>query len=314
MRRLKFICFCLALSGWLGGLAYAQGGYMPFEFNGQKVQARPVAFKDTHIQLAVQGGGLTNVPWGHLSQATLQNLIKLRNVPAYAPYAAFATPFIDPPPQAAPQGPRISIKEVKRPPRPASGGLTASPVMYLLFFLIYLANIYAAYEVGVYRQRSSVLVCGLAAVLPIVTPIIFLCLPSTIEPTAEEEAPAEEAPAEAVTTEAAEGEAAAAAAEAPAAEAAAVPQVTVYQRGQFTFNRRFFETKLAGFLKIVPGEAEKDMVIVVTSSRGTYTGTRLTRVSPNDLTLHVVKGGASQDVGIPFGEISELKVQHKDTV
>jgi hypothetical protein len=314
MRRLKFICFCLALSSWLGGLAYAQGGYMPFEFNGQKVLARPVAFKDTHIQLAIQGGGLTNVPWGHLSQGSLQNLIRLRNVPAYAPYSAFATPFLDPPPQSAPQGQRVSVKEVKRPPRPASGGLTASPVMYLVFFLLYLANLYAAYEVGVYRQRNSALVCGLAAVVPVVTPLIFLCLPSTIEPPAEEEAPTEEAASEGVTTEAADGEAAAAPAEAAAAAAAPEQQVTVYQRGQFTFNRRFFETKLAGFLKMVPGEAEKDMVLVVSSSRGVYTGTRLTRVSPNELTLHVVKGGASQDVMIPFGEISELKVQHKDTV
>ncbi len=63
---------------------------------------------------------------------------------------------------------------------------------------------------------------------------------------------------------------------------------------------------------MVPGEAEKDLVISIVSARGTYVGPRLTRVSPNDLTLLVVKGGASQDVLIPFGEISEVKIRHKD--
>jgi hypothetical protein len=311
MQRLKLICFCLLLGGWFGGLARAQTN-MPFEFSGQKVMARPVAFKDTHIQIAIQGAGLTNIPWGHLSQDTLRTLVRLRTVPAYAPYAAYATPFVDPPPQAPPQGTRITVKDVQPLARPVSGGLAASPVMFLVFFLIYLANIYAGYEIAVFRQRNTALVCTLAAVAPVIVPAIFLALPSPIAEQLAEEAAGEAAAAEATAEEGGPAPEAEAEPEVVAAPEAAGPAETVYRRGQFTFNRRFFETKLAGFLKMVPGEAEKDMVLVVASSRGVYTGPRLTRVSPNDLTLHVVKGGASQDVSIPFGEISEVKIRHKD--
>ncbi|MCX6904980.1 MAG: hypothetical protein NTW03_16175 [Verrucomicrobia bacterium] len=310
MRRLKFICFCLALSGWMVGSAYAQS-YMAFEFDGQKVMARPVAYKDTHIQLAFQGGGTTNVPWGHLSQASLRSLLPLKY------YGAFAAPFIDVPPQEPPPKPKITIQEVTRMDRPSRGGLTASPVMYLVFFLLYVANIYAGYEIAQYRQRPPVLVCCLSAIGPVMVPIIFLSMPEA----GTQQAMAEEAPIEGTPEEVAPGETTAAEtapapdeAAAPTEEVAAIPEQpeTVYHRGQFTFNRRFFETKLAGFLKVVPGEAEMGMVVAIKSARGNYAGPRLTRLSPNELTLHVVKAGASQDVVIPFGEISEVKIRHQN--
>jgi hypothetical protein len=91
-----------------------------------------------------------------------------------------------------------------------------------------------------------------------------------------------------------------------------VPKVTVYQRGQTTFNRRFFETKFAGFLKVVPGEAEKDMMIHIRSSRGEHSGNRLTRVLQNELHLQVSKGGATSDVIIPFNDIYEIQVRPKE--
>jgi hypothetical protein len=86
----------------------------------------------------------------------------------------------------------------------------------------------------------------------------------------------------------------------------------VYKRGQFTFNRRFFETKFAGFLRMVPAEAEKDMVLQVRSGRGEHVGTRIARIMPNEIHLQVTKNGASAEVIIPFVEISEIIVRHKD--
>ena len=99
---------------------------------------------------------------------------------------------------------------------------------------------------------------------------------------------------------------------APAHAAPAGPPHTIYKRGQTTFNRRFFETKLANFLRVTPSEADKDMVLFIKSSRGEYTGTRIARITPDDLQLLVVKGGASQNVAIPFTEIGEVHVKHKD--
>jgi hypothetical protein len=100
---------------------------------------------------------------------------------------------------------------------------------------------------------------------------------------------------------------------APAASSAPrLPPATVYQRGQTTFNRRFFETKLSGFLRIVPSEAEKDMVVQIRSARGLHAGQRITRVMPNELTLLVHKGAASSEVIIPYAEIQEVQIRHKD--
>ena len=47
--------------------------------------------------------------------------------------------------------------------------------------MIYGANIYAGFEIAVFRARPKALVMGVAAVLPIVGPIIFLSLPTQIE-------------------------------------------------------------------------------------------------------------------------------------
>ena len=312
MRSVKLFCLGLVLSGWLGGLAWAQN-YMQFEFDGQKVTGRPVSYKPDYVQIMLQAGGYTNVPWGHLSQETLQSLIKSK---VYAnPYGAYATPYLNPEPQAPPPPVKLAAKAVERMDRPVSGGLMASPVMWLVFLMIYAANIYAGYEIAIYRQRATSVVCTVSAFVPILGPIIFLTLPSPVEEAlqaaAEAEAAEGEEAAEAAPIEAADAGAPAAGPEQPAA-ASAAQQKTVFTRGQFTFNRRFFETKLAAYQRVVPGEAEKDMVIVVRSSRGTHTGPRLTRVSSDSLTLHVVKGGASHDVDLPFNEISEVRLQHKD--
>ena len=91
-----------------------------------------------------------------------------------------------------------------------------------------------------------------------------------------------------------------------------MPPPTVYQRGVTSFNRRFFETKFAGFLRMVPGEAEKDMVISIRSARGGHVGQRIARIQPNELYLQVNKAGVSSEVMIPYAEITEVQVRHKD--
>jgi hypothetical protein len=78
------------------------------------------------------------------------------------------------------------------------------------------------------------------------------------------------------------------------------------------FNRRFFETKLSGFLRMVPSDAERDMVINIKSSRGEYMGNRISKLQPDDLTLQFHRGSASSDVTIPFTEIQEVTIRHKD--
>ena len=83
-------------------------------------------------------------------------------------------------------------------------------------------------------------------------------------------------------------------------------------RGQFTFNRRFFETQVPGFFAVIRPEADKDMALIFKSSRGTYTAARISRISPSEIYLQIQKGHASEEVIIPFVEIQEVILKHKD--
>jgi hypothetical protein len=230
----------------------------------------------------------------------------------------FLEPYLEIEETEAEKKPSLEIKPKDHPrlDRPnykaGMGAMFSSPVSVVLFLLLYAANIYAALEIAVFRNYHPGLVCGIAAVFPVLGPAIFLCIPTRIQKSHEElaaESMAQHAPEEQQLsythpTQADEG--------AEAAAAPAQPQVTVYQKGQTTFNRRFFETKFAGFLRMVPGEAEKDKVIYIKSARGEHIGNRFSRIMPNEVHLQIQKGGATSDAIIPFTEIYEIQVRPKE--
>ena len=78
------------------------------------------------------------------------------------------------------------------------------------------------------------------------------------------------------------------------------------------FNRRFFETKFSGFFSIIRREAEKDLVLVVKTMRGQFEVKRVTRIAANDIHFEVAKGSATSEVMVPFAEIQEIQLKHKD--
>jgi hypothetical protein len=94
-----------------------------------------------------------------------------------------------------------------------------------------------------------------------------------------------------------------------AAGAGATQAGQAYKRGEFTFNRRFFESKFPGFFRIVQSEADKDLVLVVRSGRTEHTAKRISRISSNEMHLQLLRGG---ETSVPFAEISEVLVRHKD--
>ena len=193
-----------------------------------------------------------------------------------------------------------------------------------MMLLLYGANIYAGFEIAIFRAQSPLLVCGLSAVplLGFVAPIVFLCLPTNVK----EAAPAvETVPAEptVVPGARAEGEVNPMLGEGVAhpsglklahteEKKSTLPETITYQRGQFTFNRRFFETKFPGFFGVVRREAERDMVLVIKSSRGEYATQRISRIAANDLHVQVQRGAATEEVMVPFQEIKEIRLKHKD--
>jgi hypothetical protein len=96
----------------------------------------------------------------------------------------------------------------------------------------------------------------------------------------------------------------------PAAPAA--PPAQVFQRGQFTFNRRFFETKFPGYFSVVRRDVDKDMVLFVKTMRGDFVVQRIVRIAQDDVHFQIVKNEASCEEMVPFAEIQEIQIKHKD--
>ena len=293
--------------------AMAQGAIYPLA-NGSTLEGEPISYNALGVVLKLPDG--TFAPregWTNFSQQALQEFAKN---PKIKPLIEDQLDVAEP----EDAKPKLEIKprhvdRLARPdPSAGFGALFSSSVSIVLILLIYAGNIYAGYEVGLFRNYPPFLVAGIAAVAPVIGPIIILCMPTRIQKSIDEVA------AESMARHVAEAEAAGTAPKLTAGPArggdeaeepaeAAKPEIAVFQRGQTSFNRRFFETKFAGFLKPVPGEAEKDKEVYIRSARGEYVGNRLTRILPNELTMQINKGDATADVIIPFVEIYEIQIR-----
>ncbi len=286
--------------------------------DGTVLDGEPLPNTEGLVVRLESGGFSTRVPWQKFSQESLRQMAENPALKAYV------EPFIElTPEELKPKEPKAPIpfrppNRLERPdPHAQFSAIFVSPVTWFIVGLVYLANIFAGFEVAVFRSRPAALVCGLSVILPILAPLIFLCLPTRIPPPPE---PLPQAAAQAPAHIAMPSHAEATPAPAAPAALALAPgspaqgQGTVFVRGQFTFNRRFFETKLPGFLKPAPGPAEKDMVLVFKTLRGEYVGTRISRIFPNELYLQEEKGGASAEARLPFNEINEVHLRHKDNL
>jgi hypothetical protein len=319
----------LLIGGLLAVAAYAESFTLA---NGATLTGELLAGSenDVGVQIKVGDGKYERVPWANFSQDDLKKFTKVQKL------EKLVEPFIEITQEDKIKKTEVNIKQPPRLERPVPqslvGALFSSGLGLFVLLVLYAANIYAGYEVSIFRARPTALVCGVSAVLPLIGPIIFLSLPTQVAPAEEtwESAPA--AAAETAATDAA-NPMLADGAEHPTGlrlagtgpsdavkvghfeggeDKPAIPPTTTYQRGQFTFNRRFFETKFPGFFGVIRRDADRDMVLVIKSSRGEYRGQRISRIAANDLHLQVQRGHASEEVMIPFVEIQEIRLKHKD--
>ncbi len=319
MRSHRLICFILFV-GSLLVYTVARGDTFQLT-DGQTLTGDAVSFDENGLIVRTPEGKYSDrTPWSKFSQADLKKLGQQNRK-----ITPLVEPFIEVTQEERIKKTEVEIKPVPRLERPPSqsllGAMASSSVGLFTLFLLYAANIYAAYEVSVFRAQPRVLVCGLAAIplIGVASPIIFLCLPTRMDRVQAPELPPDVVAA-AHQTFTVPG--------APASEAAAgnlrvsqetgghatsaVPTTQVFQRGAFTFNRRFFETKFAGFFAMIRRDAEKDMLLVVKTGRGEFTGQRITRIAANDLHLSVLRGAATEEVRVPFTEIQEVQLKHKN--
>lgn len=331
------IMFSCVLGLWLCGLLAAGAENLQLN-DGTTISGDVVSYTDNGMIIRRDDDSYTDrLPWLKFSQASLKQLAQ---DPKIAP---FVLPFIEPPPSPiVSQKQQIIVTEPARLQYFASaslfGGLFSSPVTLLVLLLIYAGNLLAAYEVAIFRYRPVGLVVGTSAVLPIIGPAIFL---SMIPPPVE--APVEEGPLQADGSPAPPAPApephhftvphmTAPQAVAPAAApAAAEPQeeihivaggfsgepppppetkTEIFQRGQFMFNRRFFETKFAGFFGIIRSEADRGKVLMVKIPATLLTVERISRISANDVHFEVVQGGQRQEIMVPFADIQQIQLKH----
>jgi hypothetical protein len=270
-----------------------------------------VSFDDIGVKFRMSDGSYSDrFAWTKFSQDGLKTLA---NNPKIKP---LIEPFIEIPPSERPQKPEVRVQAVTRlavpPGQSLLGALFSSSVGLFALVLVYAANIYAGFEIAVVRARPKALVMGAAAVLPILGPIIFLLMPIQMDAV----------PSETLV----EGDAATFAVPGPVPEPGEM-QVTpgafhppsaspsagqIFQRGQFTFNRRFFETKFSGYFGAVRHGADKDMSLFVKTGGGKYQVERITRIAASDVHLEVKLGEVRQEVMVPFTDIQEIQLKPKD--
>ena len=296
---------------WLCGLLTVARGDTYSLADGTSIAGEIIKSTDSSMTLRLPDNNYTNIMWGKLSQDSFRQLAENPKI------RPFVEPFIEVPESERPHKPTVQVKEdkdMKRltlPPKQSFfGALASSSVGLLALLLIYAANIYAGFEVAVVRARPKGLVMGVAAVLPILGPIIFLAMPMYVEPVPAE---AQTAPAETATfampgqPEPVQEEVNVASSSSPKPSAG-----QVFQRGQFTFNRRFIETKFAGFFSEFRTGADANSVLIIKTTGGEFHVERITRIGTSDMQLAVAAGAARQELTVPFADIQEIQIKPRN--
>jgi hypothetical protein len=316
--------YLVLLSLWLGVVAGASAAETFVLANGASFSGDIVKSDDYEVMIHTSEDSYTNITWPQFSQDTLKQLA------ANQKYHYLAGPFIQPAaaeasPKPAGQFTYQYEQRVKLPENPSIlGGLFGSSLGLFLLFAVYLANLYAAYEVAMVRGKPVAAVMGLSAVLPIIGPVIFLL--QKMGGAAPEEAPAEEMPPDGGPAPGTPGAAgapgtpaagASAAGSAPAAhddiqivsaswqpsQEEKKPQPQVFARGKFTLNKRFIETKFANFIGEPKGEA-KNFTMELKTLKASIPVESIKQVAPTEMILETPTG----QLTVPFADIMEFRL------
>jgi hypothetical protein len=272
--------------------------------DGSSLSGDIVKFDDHDAMIHTSSDGYTNIAWPQFSQDSLKQL-------AGSPkYGAYAAPFI------APAAPERSAKEipvkyeqpVKLPEHPSIfGGMVSSSLGLFILLIVYAANLYAAFEVAVVRGKPIGMVMGVSAVLPIAGPIIFLAQPlksqSEEEPVGEAAAdgsapgapPGPDASPEEIQIVSASWQGG------QQEEKKAQPQI--FSRGKFTLNKRFIETKFAGFIGEPKGDA-KNFNMEIKTLKETIAVECIKQAGPAEAILETPNG----QLTVPYADIQEVKL------
>lgn len=275
------------------------------------------------IKTGTESTDYERVPWGQFSQEDLKGF--LEKYAGNKKITEAVEPFIEVSAEERAKKTEVTVKPLDpvveqmqkgraEPKSGVIGSLFKSGLGIFLVLLIYGANIYAGYEIAIFRAQPVALVAGLAAIpiLGFISNIVFLSMPTRVEKKTEDDLAYEAAHAETPTIaipgqEEARQEAAAQAVHA----ATAAPKPEVFARGQFTFNKRFFETKFASYFGVSRREEDKHKTLIFKTSKGEFIAERITRITASDIYIQAARGGgASVEMALQFPEIQEVVLKH----
>ena len=285
--------------------------------NGDVYRGQAASYNDDGLVVSLEIGGFSpRVPWGKLTQETLKQLTEVPQA------KELVEPYIEVPIEEK-QRERRQKKEIRvsEPPIkvPQVEGRTgffaamANPLGFGLLGALYLANLYAGAQIARFRGRPIGLVVGLSAIAPVIAPAIFAMIPT--HRVYEEPPPAPDVAStegvnpmqQALPTGMAGS--ALSVANTGGGKAATNPAYTmVHNRQNASFDRRFFETKFSGFFRVVPADAEKDLLLVVKTPKKEVVATRISRISAGEVHLQTQAGG---ETNVSFGEITEVSIRQK---
>jgi hypothetical protein len=267
--------------------------------DGSSVEGDIVKFDDSGLLLRGTGDTYTNLPWGQFSQDTLKQLS------ANSKIKPLVEVFIEPDATQRPARAETNINPVKRMELPSDpsliGGFVKSTVGLFILLVLYIANLYAAFEVSLIRARPALQVIGLAAVLPIIGPAIFLVLPMKAEASPDSAADSTAAGAAGANEEIKIVDASW-----NQPQENKKVEAQIFARGKFTFNKRFVDTKFAGFIGEIKGDALK-FSMEVKAAQGQFAVERIMQVAASDVIFDTPNG----QVTVPLADILEIKLNPK---
>jgi hypothetical protein len=308
----SILALCLAIC-WTTPCGAAETHTFVME-NGNIIEGNVSTMDEESLVIRNKSGIFTDrMDLVFLSQETLK---WLKEDPKYA---EFVDPFIELPEDEI-HPPVINVRQPERMKQPDGKATFFStlmtPVGFLLLFVFYGGNLFAAYEIAVFRGRPVALVCGLSAILPVIGPILFISLPGIesashydSEPLADEGGAPEAPPAPAAPAAPSGKPGLGLSKGGAAAPAGGGLAGAVFSKDDTNFNRNFIETKFTEFFRVVPSASIKNLVLSFKTVKREYVATRITRISGSDLHLQLQQG--AKEVSLGFGEIIKIEVRNK---
>jgi hypothetical protein len=295
----------------LGVVALAAGADTYSLTDGGSVAGEIMKADDSGVMFRISDEEHTNITWPRFSQDALKQLSQLPANPKYKDIKNLAEPFILPTEAERPPKAEIQVNAVVRPELPANpslfGGLFKSGLGIFILLLIYGANLYAAYEISIVKARAAIQVMGLAAVLPIIGPVIFLIMPMQVEAPPEEVLPADAPPQHIPGQKPQEQIEIGEASWKPQEEKEKKTEAQVYSRGKFTFNKRFIETRFAAFIGGAGGEQAKKFTMEVRTMKDQLTIEHIAQIGATEIIFETPRG----QVTVAMADIQEIKLNPK---